>query len=273
MTGPEPLLLKGSAGALFALRVPARRPSGRGVVLLPPFAEEMNRSRRMLRLQAAALASHGITALLLDPFGTGDSEGDFCEARWDTWIDDVRVACTALQASGTEIIGLLGLRLGAVLAAASAPLLQAASFATVLWQPVVSGRVQLNEFLRLRMMPGALHDGRGNETLESLRDRLARQETVEVAGYDMVREMAATLDSLDLAPLVCPELGPVTWLEVVRDAMLPLSPVGRACAEAWRGAGAMVEQRAVAGPAFWMGQGNAVATELIAATTAAFARP
>ena len=41
----------------------------------------------------------------------------------------------------------------------AAPFLPSASFTTVLWQPVVKGRVHLDEFLRLRTMPGALHDG------------------------------------------------------------------------------------------------------------------
>ena len=271
MTAPEPVFLKGSAGALFALLVPAQRPGRRGVVLLPPLAEEMNRSRRTLRLQAAALASLGITALRLDPFGTGDSEGDFREARWDTWIADVQTASAALRANGAETVGLLGLRLGAVLAAAAAPFLPSASFATVLWQPVVKGRVHLDEFLRLRMMPGALHDGRAPETVHVLRECFARQETVEVVGYDVAPEMAAALDSLDLATLAHSALGPVTWLDVVRDTMLPLLPASRECAEAWRAAGCDVEHRTVAGPAFWTGQGNAVATGLIGATTAAFA--
>ena len=83
MISPEPLFLRGSAGALFALYVPALSRSDRGVVLLPPFAEEMNLSRRMLRLQASALAERGIAALVLDLFGTGDSAGDFGDSLWD----------------------------------------------------------------------------------------------------------------------------------------------------------------------------------------------
>jgi len=143
---PEPLFLRGSAGALFALYVPAKKPSDRGVVLVPPFAEEMNRARRMLRLQATALAESRISALLLDPFGTGDSAGDFADARWETWIADLRVAVMALAARGVQRVGLLGMRLGAVLAVAAAATLASPCFATALWQPVVEGNRHLAEW-------------------------------------------------------------------------------------------------------------------------------
>src|SRR3546814_14337350 len=80
----EALFIDGPAWRLFAIHhaaAPHCR-QGLGLVYLPPFAEEMNRSRRMAALQARALAALGIDVLLLDLFGTGDSAGDFRDARW-----------------------------------------------------------------------------------------------------------------------------------------------------------------------------------------------
>jgi exosortase A-associated hydrolase 2 len=265
----EPLFLPGTAGSLFALYVPADPWSDRGVVLLPPFAEEMNRARRMLRSQAAALAQAGIGALSLDPFGTGDSAGNFADARWETWVADVRVAVEALAARGARHIGLLGLRLGATLAAAAAPTLASACFATVLWQPVVEGRRHLTEFLRVRTLPGAWTDG-GPVAIETMRAWLVAEKAVEVAGYDVVPGMAAALDALDLVDLAHPALGRVTWLELVRDPLLSLSADAARCVAAWRASGLSVTTRTIPGPAFWTGQGNAVLPDLIAAATAAF---
>ena len=59
---------------------------------LPPFAEEMNHSRRMATLQAHRLAALGIDVLVVDLFGTGDSAGDFADARWETWQEDAKAA-------------------------------------------------------------------------------------------------------------------------------------------------------------------------------------
>jgi len=269
MSVVEPLFLPGTAGALFALCISGEPRGERGVLLLPPFAEEMNRARRMLRLQAAALAEAGITALLLDPFGTGDSAGDFADARWETWVADVRIAAEAIAARGVRRIGLLGLRLGAALAASAGPTLASFCFATTLWQPVVRGREHLTEFLRVRTLPGALANNRPI-TVEMMRACLTAGEVVEVTGYEVVPQLAAALDALNLVEMAHPALGRVTWLEVVRDSALPLSAVGAHCAAAWMASGLSVTARTIQGPAFWTGQGNVLAPELIAATTTAF---
>jgi exosortase A-associated hydrolase 2 len=266
---PEPLFLPGIAGPLFALYVPAGDRSDSGVVLLPPFAEEMNLARRTLRLQATALAKAQIAALMLDPFGTGDSAGSFADARWETWVRDVGVAVAALAARGARRIGLLGLRLGAALAAAAAPTLTSPCFATVLWQPVVQGRRHLTEFLRLRTLSGALNAARPM-TIEMMRGCLASGKSIEIAGYELVPPMAAALEVLDLAELAHPALGSVTWFEVHRDPALAFSFDGTRCAAVWTTRGLIVTTRSVQGPAFWTGQGNALAPDLVAATTAAF---
>lgn len=268
MTAPEPLFLEGRSGRLFALHVPAAGADTLGVVLLPPFAEEMNRSRRMLRRQATALAQAGISALLLDPLGTGDSAGDFADAHWERWVEDVGTAAAALCQRGAVRIGLFGLRLGALLAAAAAPTLPAPCFATALWQPVVSGRAHLAEFLRLRTLPGAVQAAAG-ETIELLAARLASGTAVEVAGYEVSPELAGALNGLGLAALADPALGPVIWCDLVPLTGLPAAAASSACIAVWRAAGLRVASSTVVGPAFWGGQGPALVPELIDVTTAA----
>ena len=58
----RPFLLQGARGALFAAYVPpAPGTTPRGDVLYcPPFAEEMNRCRAMVSLQARALSEAGV---------------------------------------------------------------------------------------------------------------------------------------------------------------------------------------------------------------------
>ena len=57
----------------------------------------MNRCRAMVALQARAFAALGAGTLVLDPFGTGESSGEFVAASWATWGDDLqRVIASAM---------------------------------------------------------------------------------------------------------------------------------------------------------------------------------
>ena len=56
----EPLFLDGGAGRLFAVHVRPEAAARETLIYVPPFAVEMNRSRRMAALQARALAARGI---------------------------------------------------------------------------------------------------------------------------------------------------------------------------------------------------------------------
>ena len=113
----EPSFLAGAAGQLFSLYFPPRLQLSepKGVVYLPPFAEEMNQSRRMVTLQARELSKAGVGVLLLDLFGTGDSAGSFSDARWDVWLQDVGTGLDFLEQRGLRP-SLWGLRLGGLLA-------------------------------------------------------------------------------------------------------------------------------------------------------------
>src|SRR5690242_13967142 len=73
-----PLYLRSGQRRVFAIYHAPHREAPRHLsfVYVPPFAEEMNLARRMAALQARALAAVGIGVLLLDLFGTGDSDGD-----------------------------------------------------------------------------------------------------------------------------------------------------------------------------------------------------
>ena len=91
--------LPATTGQRFCLfHQPDGRRAWRGaVVYVHPFAEEMNRSRRMAALQARALAAAGFAVLQIDLHGCGDSSGDFGDASWEGWIEDVRLAAAWLR--------------------------------------------------------------------------------------------------------------------------------------------------------------------------------
>ena len=57
------------------------------LVYVHPFAEEMNKARRMAALQARAMAAAGYAVLQIDLYGCGDSAGDcrLAEACASSW--------------------------------------------------------------------------------------------------------------------------------------------------------------------------------------------
>lgn len=268
---PTPLFIDGAAGRLFAVYYapPGTPPEGGEAVLyLPPFAEEMNRSRRMAALQARALARRGVAALILDPFGTGDSEGDFADARWETWRADGAAAVDWLRARGHGAVSVLGLRLGACLALDLAADPTSGIAKAVLWSPIVRGAVFLTQFLRVRTAAGiSPRGGEAGETTKALRARLLDGETLEVAGYPLTPELAAAVERADAAALGEACRAPVAWIEVAAEAGAALAPAGAAAVERLRSAGVALQVMTAAGEPFWAIEETVVSPGLIDATT------
>ncbi len=261
-----PLFLNGRAGRLFCVNYPAAEGSGGrgGVICVPAFAEEMNRSRRMVSLQARALARLGFDVLVLDLYGTGDSDGDFRDARWSLWLDDVAAAANWLSERGNSRLTLWGVRLGSLLAVDAAARQPGRFGGLLLWQPVVDGKATLTQFLRIRVAT-AMAEGRAGETTEALRNELAAGRSIEIGGYELAPELAdaigsARIDGFHLAPCTIAH-----WLEVSEQAG-DLSPAGRRIAAVWRSAEISLSAAAVAGPPFWALQEVTLAPDLLAAT-------
>ena len=198
--GPRPFFLRFTAGRRFCLlHAPERRAIG-AVLYVHPLAEEMNKSRRMAALQARALAASGWFVLQVDLFGCGDSDGDFGDADWQRWLADVDEARGWLRGETGQEPVLWGLRAGCLLATEAAAR-ASERVELVLWQPVISGRQHLTQWLRLnvagRLLDASAADRSGTQALQA---RFARGETVEIAGYRIAAALAAGLESADLAP-------------------------------------------------------------------------
>lgn len=114
-----------------------------GAVLCPTIGLEAMTAYPAYRQVAEALAAEGVAVLRFDYRGTGDSAGRLADASVEGWIEDVDRARAHLEACGVEHVALIGLRLGATIAAASAARHQ--PDALVLWDPVSSGRSFVRE--------------------------------------------------------------------------------------------------------------------------------
>lgn len=133
--------------------------ASRGVVLMSPFGFEELCARKTFALLGQALAARGIPVLRFDWSGTGDSLGGPNDIRqFDHWRNDARDAVATLKAlTGVKEIVVVGLRLGALLAADAACARDDVS-RLVLLAPPASGKAWLREaatFARVMSVPGA----------------------------------------------------------------------------------------------------------------------
>lgn len=251
------------------------RPQGR-LLLLHAFGEEMNKSRHMLAQLARQAAQAGLEVLQIDLKGCGDSSGDFGDASWQDWLDDARIAQDWLLTRGDLAVDaplwLMGHRAGALLATALAR--QAGPpCRLLLWHPLTSGKLQLQQFLRLRL--GAdLVGGQAKGAMQALREQLAAGQAVEVAGYALSPAMARGLEAADLKPAAAAaaRVRQLVWLEL-GSAEAGLSPAAQLQLQPWQAAGVPTQAQALEGPAFWATSEISSAPALLQASLAALSAP
>src|SRR6185312_1017900 len=194
------------------------------VVHVPAFAEEMNKCRPMTARAARAMARAGFGVLTIDVVGTGDSAGDFGAATFESWIDDVATACDWAMRRLDRPLWLWATRAGAILASAASHRVPPAH-AMALWQPVVSGRQWLTQWLRLRSASGLSTGAPRQEGPSTLRERLNAGEALEIAGYTFNSSLASMIDAaeLDFARTV----STVIWREVTGTSPSVVSAAGQ----------------------------------------------
>lgn len=198
------------------------------VLICGPVGAEDLSAHRMLRLAAEALAARGHVCLRFDPLGVGDSASNGPdEDAVPGWIASVHAAVDALRAaSGATSVAILGLRLGATLAALAAQTRDdIAAFAA--WVPVPNGRAMLREWKMLGAagLPSLIHpDG-----------------TLETGGF---RYASATCAALETLRLVGPLVRPAPRMLVLDRADLPAAA---AWCEALRADGVAMEAECLPG--------------------------
>jgi exosortase A-associated hydrolase 2 len=266
----QPFFIDHQERRLFAVFHPAAAglETRGGVVFFPPFAEELNRTRRMATLLAEALSRQGIATLIFDYSCTGDSSGRFGQASWEAWIDDGATAIDWIAKKLEKPVTVVGLRLGAAVALNSASRTPDGVCGSVLWQPVTNGAVLVNQFLRIRIA-SALSSDQDRETTKGLRAQLEGGASLEVAGYVLNPDLVQGIDTVSMGQLV-PRFGTShAWIEIVTETTTELAPASQSVIEKWHAADATVSARTVEGEPFWATQEIATAPALIDATVAA----
>lgn len=200
----SPLLLanyiQGQQGhwLLTQWRTEATTPAHQALLLLPPFAEEMNCVRRHFAALARALTSAGTDVYLMDYYGTGDSEGQFADSSVALWQADCLQWLATLR--GYAQLHLLGCRFSAALLLDWLPAIQHQLASQhihigkiLLWQPLL----QMDKFW---------------QQLRRQQQLSGQQAADEVAGYALPVGLQAETQALqtDISRL---QSFDVLWLE------------------------------------------------------------
>lgn len=253
----EPFFFDAEPGTRFSLyHAPSPQAPARGAILyVHPFAEELNRCRRMAALQSRQFADLGFAVLQIDLFGCGDSCGDFNAARWDWWQRDLATALAWLAERSGGPVWLWGARLGGLLALDFA--CTNAVDGLILWQPVLQGRSCINQFLR--QAPGG----------PDLRTRLRTHGQVEVGGYELTAALAQAIDSCKASRMRLPAC-PVHWFATGSAPFSRLRATAARLQRRWAANGTTLYLHPIEALPFWTGQ-TPLCPALLAATSAVFA--
>lgn len=169
-----------------------------GVVICNPFGYESICAHRSIRAFAETLAATGMPTLRFDYFGTGDSAGIITdEDLTSRWCSDIENAVHFLRrTTGVRHIGLIGVRLGALLAALVASRNEVDYLIAV--APVVSGRRYLRE---LRAFQAATESHDADTTAVAGQTPPAGDRRLDVTGFQITAAAVETLERIDLSKL------------------------------------------------------------------------
>ena len=206
---------------------------GTALVIVPPFGYEAVCAHRSLRMLAEAAALAGLHAIRFDLDGTGDSAGDDLEPdRLGAWTASVGDACDLARSLGATSIVLVGIRLGATLAALAAALRDDIA-GLVAIAAVPAGKALVREARALQMAVGLEEPPPGVTAFPA--------DAHELIGFALTAETRTALSAVDL--VTAAHAPARTVLVIDRDDMAPNDK----WVAALRGKGADVEHVCLSG--------------------------
>jgi exosortase A-associated hydrolase 2 len=220
-----------------------RSPARAWLLAIPPFAEEMMKARQQFTQLARELGEFAIGTVVLDLRGTGDAEGELIDFTWDDWCADIANTYEMLAKTGLPVF-VLGLRLGALLAAISLEKRAFCAAGIVLWAPQFSGKLALKPFLRM----GALSAKFAAKLAEREQEN-AGDGAQEIGGYMLSRAFQDSVNEA-IAPAKLPaSAGLIVKISPETGAEPP--PAWNAVMADWKENGAQVDLENITFPAFW----------------------
>jgi pimeloyl-ACP methyl ester carboxylesterase len=177
----------GPRDGLFGVLNPADATARRGVLICAPLGYENVIYHRQLAILARRIAAKGTPTLRFDWPGCGDSAGDDLDPELiPRSLASVQTAVDALRdRTGVEHVDIVGLRIGATLAASIVGRTEHAD-SLALWDPFPTGKAYLRNLRAFERLARKSKAWTKDDSYES------------AAGFRLSRETVAALESLDL---------------------------------------------------------------------------
>ncbi|HXE14571.1 MAG TPA: hypothetical protein VN633_20765 [Bryobacteraceae bacterium] len=210
------------------IHIPEKMHGNTAALIVPPFGWEDICSYRSLRAMSETLLANGIPSMRFDLPAAGDSSGSPRDTNLvNAWIQSIGDAAAELRAiTGLPKIAVIGIRLGAMLAAAAAARGEGLND-LILWGPAASGRSLLRELRAFQQMESSAG--------ESAPDSTPAPAGLEVAGFLLSPETERDVEALELSR--CSFGGSSRILILTRDSF----PVDRKLVLAFENSGCAVE--------------------------------
>jgi alpha-beta hydrolase superfamily lysophospholipase len=165
----RPLWFGPDEAVLFGwLHQPTDSSARGGAVLCPPLGIETVSARYAYRELAYRLAEAGFVTLRFDYDGTGDSAGPGdSSGRVKAWLDSIHTAVDFIRSQHGGRVSVVGMRIGATLAAAAFGSETAVIDELVLWDPCASGRSFLREQRALSSFTVGMQSSADDDSVET----------------------------------------------------------------------------------------------------------
>lgn len=204
--------IKMSTGHNF-LYAPLQLTANTAIVILPPFAEEMNKSRHLLSALMRQLAAQGHSCFMLDNYGTGDSDGDLDSATTAIWRTDLLQLLTLLQQQGFAQVSFIAVRFGVLqlfdlLNQHPLPLTPGK---LIFWQPLYSVEKFWQQFVRIKVAEAMAAGTKISQ--KALEQQLNQGELIEIAGYPISMPFYHSLLQMHTALPTCLSQFELSWFE------------------------------------------------------------
>ena len=170
----------------------------RVVILVPPFAEEMNRSKRMFVLCAQKLSEIGLNVILFDYAGTGDSEGEWGDYGYVDWLQNFHDVYEYAQTKSLHRVDIISLRFGSLLSVDAIVNKGIVINNCIFWDPVEKGETFIRQLIRTKIAAEMSVAKSKSDKYDYLND-LDQQGFIEIAGYKLTRELIDSIKLLNLS--------------------------------------------------------------------------
>ena len=258
--------IQGGAGKILLVCHEPTLDTDRVVVALPPLMEEMNKSRRLIWQLGHLLSAQGIMMIVPDLFGTGDSEGSFSEAQWNTWLQDIQCTIDWTRDRGVKHMSALVVRTGSLLFSDVCTHSTTKFEKIIMWEPVSSGTAVIRQLLRMKKMALRMA-GESSESAAGKPDNVENR-PLEVAGYAMSSDLTSSIESASFSESCCEPLLDGLIIHLDQRQKLPENETSDCHSEAtgsWK-------HQLLEGEKFWLAVEPGPNPQLIEETLAFFAQ-